>query len=174
MDTQITVKAPATTANLGPGFDCMGMALDLWNKTTFKIINKKKNLIGISGEGQDKISKDSKNLILKSFKIPFNKANINPPTIKINCFNQIPIGKGLGSSSAAIVSGLIAGNELSGRKLSKKDLLILANSLEGHPDNISAAISGGCQITIQDGKNLISSNIPISDKISAILFIPET
>ena len=92
MDTQITVKAPATTANLGPGFDCMGMALDLWNKTTFKIINKKENLIEISGEGQDKISKDSENLILKSFKIPFNKANINPPTIKINCFNQIPIG----------------------------------------------------------------------------------
>ena len=174
MDTQITVKAPATTANLGPGFDCIGMALDLWNKTTFEIIKENQNLIEISGEGHNKISKNSENLILKSFKIPFNKANIKPPIIRINCFNEIPIGKGLGSSSAAIVSGLIAGNELSGRKLSKEDLLILANSLEGHPDNISAAISGGCQITIQDGKNLISSNIPISDKISTILFIPET
>jgi len=173
MNTQITIKAPATTANLGPGFDCLGMALDLWSKTTFEVIDQNKNTVIISGEGENKIPKNSDNLILKSFQIPFYKANLAPPTVKITCYNEIPIGKGLGSSSAAIVSGLIAGNEISGKPFTKYDLIELGNSLEGHPDNISAAILGGCQITIQEGARLISSNIPISDKISTILFIPD-
>tara|TARA_Y100000590_G_scaffold469346_1_gene656404 strand:- start:15567 stop:16478 length:912 start_codon:yes stop_codon:yes gene_type:complete len=173
MHTQITIKSPATTANLGPGFDCMAMALDLWNETTFKLIEKKQNIIEVTGQGSENLSKNSENLILKSFNIPFTKAKISPPYVKITCKNNIPIGKGLGSSSAAIISGLIAGNELSAKKLTKNDLLLIANNLEGHPDNASATIFGGCQIVIKDQDKLISSSIPLSNELSTILFIPD-
>jgi len=97
-----------------------------------------------------------------------------PPRSRFVCNNNIPLSRGLGSSSAAVVSGLVAGNELSGNHLAQNDLLRLATKIEGHPDNVSAALLGGCQIVVKDDSELITSRVPVPNCLKAVVFIPNT
>ena len=97
------------------------------------------------------------------------------PPLSITCRNQIPLARGLGSSSAAIVGGLLAASATAGETQPDMDMLWrLAVEIEGHPDNVTAALFGGCQIVVQDGETLVHAPIPVSDSIQAVLFIPET
>ena len=141
----VTFKIPATSANIGSGFDSVGLALDLYNEIhIYENANSKKIEFEITGEGEKEIQKDN-NMILDAMKLVYKKLKAKPEKgYIIKCVNRIPLSRGLGSSSAAIIGGLLSANYILGNKLSlEDDILNMAVQLEGHPDNVSPAILGG-------------------------------
>jgi homoserine kinase len=167
-----TVRAPATTANLGPGFDCLGLALDVWNQVCFEPGNQPK--VEVTGEGEGELRTDTKNLVYRAAQNYFQEIKSDPPPFSIVCHNEIPLARGLGSSAAAIVSGLLGASVLAGENFPDLDrLLRIAVALEGHPDNVVAALFGGCQIIVQEKGEIFRSEIPISMDLRAVLFIPD-
>lgn len=141
----VTFKIPATSANIGSGFDSVGLALDLYNEIhIYENENSKKIEFEITGEGENEISKDN-NMILDAMKLVYKKLKVKPEKgYIIKCINRIPLSRGLGSSSAAIIGGLLSANYILGNKLSlENDILNMAVQFEGHPDNVSPAILGG-------------------------------
>lgn len=148
MAQQVTVQVPATTANCGSGFDCLGIALSYYNTFEFKILPEKKFRVIVQGEGQDVFAPDRSNLAIESLLQVFKKYRLpQPQGIALTMHNNIPLARGLGSSSSAIVAGVLAGDKLAGTKLSKQDILTLANEIEGHPDNVAPAIFGGVTLS---------------------------
>lgn len=138
----ITVSVPATTANLGPGFDCLGMALNLRNE--FKFTPEAEGLtIEVHGEGVDSIPADANNLIVQAMQFLCDYLEKPFPACHIEQTNHVPAASGLGSSSTATVAGLIGANALLGNPVGNDCILKLANRMEGHPDNIAPAIFGG-------------------------------
>jgi homoserine kinase len=170
MKERVAVKVPATTANMGPGFDCLGMALDIWNHVTVEV---GASGIEVSGEGADSLPTDDSNLVYQGFRTALIEAGRPVPQVRLVCRNEIPLGRGLGSSSAALIGGLVAGNELCGRPLDQATLLDLAANIEGHPDNVAPALLGGCQIGVWHDRRLVTSNVPVPDGLTAVIFIPE-
>ena len=170
MRTHVTVKVPATTGNLGPGFDCLGMALDIWNSVRVEV---GPSGFEIAGEGADDLPRDDSNLVLKNFRLPFTEAGKSVPGVRIVCQNTIPVSRGLGASSAALVGALIAGNEICGRPLSRERMLDLAAGIEGHPDNVAPAIFGGCQIAVSEDGHVVTAPVPMPDGLRAVVFIPD-
>ena len=166
----ISVRAPATTANLGPGFDCLGLALDIWNETSFEIGHSD---LSISGEGENELVLDLNNLLYRGFAKPFEIIGRDVTAVSIKAKNEIPVGRGLGSSAAAIVSGLIAGDKATGIGLSQDEILTLAAEMEGHADNVGPALLGGLQIVVSSNQEWVTSQVPIPKKISLIIFIPD-
>ena len=166
----ISVRAPATTANLGPGFDCLGLALDIWNETSFEIGHSD---LSISGEGENELVLNLNNLLYRGFAKPFEIIGRDVPAVSIKAKNEIPVGRGLGSSAAAIVSGLIAGDKATGIGLSQDEILTLAAEMEGHADNVGPALLGGLQIVVSSNQEWVTSQVPIPKKISLIIFIPD-
>ena len=141
----ITFKIPATSANIGSGFDSVGLALNLYNEIhIYENYNSKKIEFEIFGEGENEISKKD-NMIYSAMKLVFKKLKSKPNKgYIIKCINRIPLSRGLGSSSAAIIGGLLCANYMLGDKLSiEKDILNMAVQIEGHPDNVAPAILGG-------------------------------
>ncbi len=139
----IHVKTPATSANMGPGFDAIGMSFELYNNI-WVCESDKKLEIECKNDVTGKVPKDETNLIYSSFVKFYEEAGIkNIPGIKIIQEDYIPMTRGLGSSAACIISGLLAANEMSGVKLSRDALAFLASKIEGHPDNAAPAILGG-------------------------------
>ncbi len=167
---RVTVNAPATTANMGPGFDCLGMAFEMWNELT---VERGNFHVGIEGEGAGELPEDARNLVVTGVEAAFHRAEKEVPPLKYTCRNRIPQGRGLGSSSAAIVAGLIAGSALAGADLENGDLVTLAADLEGHPDNVASAIYGGCTIGVHDGGQWVVDQVPVPDGLSAVVFIPD-
>ena len=160
--TSVTLHVPATTANLGPGFDCLGLALDLWNEVTISLKGQGIK-IKIQGEGQETLAKDESNLIFQAFSLAARKFGVDiPKGISIVCRNRIPISSGLGSSSSAIIAGLIAARSLFSLNMSDQQLLEIGLELEGHADNIAACLLGGLVIVIKDGEALITQKIKIN------------
>lgn len=170
MNDKLTIRVPATSANMGPGFDCLGMALDLWN--TISIEFGESGFI-IEGEGVTNLPKDNSNLVYSSFERIFLSIKKPIPDVRIICKNEIPMGRGLGSSSAAIVGGLFAGNEVCNRPFSVQQLLDLAAKLEGHPDNVTPAFLGGCQVAVRDGKKFVTNRIQLPDDLRVVLYVPD-
>lgn len=175
MTTTIKVRVPATTANMGPGFDCLGMSLDIWNTIVVEPDSSVSGgeIVSISGEGRDSLPTDAGNLVYQSFKRIYDGLGIPAPAVRLTCENEIPLGRGLGSSAAAVAGGLLAGSELSGAKLSSKRILELAAEIEGHPDNSAAAILGGCRIVVSDGDGYLTEFVNVPDKLKTILFVPD-
>ena len=170
MPTRITVKVPATTANLGPGFDCLGMALDIWNTVTFTTGASR---FEIEGQGERELPVDGRNFVSASFAIPFARAGMSAPDVAVVCRNDIPVGRGLGSSAAAIVAGLLAANELCGRPFTQHRLLEMAAKAEGHADNAAPAMLGGLQVVVEGDDGLVTSAAPLPDDLRAVIFIPD-
>ena len=170
MSTHITVKVPATTANLGSGYDCLAMALDIWNTVTF---TTETSGFEISGEGATELSHGKDNLIYSAFSFPFKNLGIPVPEIAISCYNKIPIGRGLGSSSASIIAGLLAANQLCGNRYTNEDILTFATDIEGHSDNASAALLGGLQIVLKSTDGIFTSTVTIPTMLRAVIFIPD-
>ncbi|NQS75864.1 MAG: homoserine kinase [Peptococcaceae bacterium] len=168
----IRVQVPATTANLGPGFDCIGMALELHNVVEMTPISRGMS-IEVFGEGASTIPKDENNLVYRSARHVFNQAGCSIAGLKIRLFNQIPIARGLGSSTAAIVGGIIAANMLTGRKLSLRDMITLASSIEGHPDNVSPAILGGIVVSVNDSGEIRYLKIEPPSRLRGVVAIPD-
>lgn len=148
---KILVKVPATSANLGPGFDALGLALDLWNEATF--IPADDFRVEIEGEGADRLPTDQHNAIVDAALQVYRLAGKKCNGLHIQCINRIPLTSGLGSSSAAMLEGLLAANALLGEPFSHEELLKVAIENEGHPDNVAPAMLGGLVAsTIVDGK----------------------
>ncbi len=160
-ERSVTIRVPATTANLGPGFDCLGLALDLWNEVTFSLEGQTLN-IQIQGEGEKDLPTDHTNLIVKAFLLVLNKYSITPPFgLAIRCRNCIPVSSGLGSSSSAVIAGLLAAKKLYSLDIQDHRLLDIGLELEGHADNMAACLLGGLVIVVQDGNRLITRKLNI-------------
>ena len=170
MPATLTVRAPATTANMGPGFDCLAMALDIWNTVTVDLDG---DGVTVNGEGKGELPTDDDNLVRRSFAIPFERAGRPAPRAGIVCDNRIPLARGLGSSAAAAVAGLVAGNELCGRPLDDAQILDEAAALEGHADNAAAAVFGGCRIVVHGDGGLVTAAVPMSGGLRAVVFVPD-
>lgn len=140
--TSVSVTTPATSANLGPGFDCLGLALSLHNRLELTI-QPAGLTIEVSGEGAAAIPRDAANLVYRAIARVYAHVGAPVPGLRLRQANGIPIGSGLGSSSAAIIGGLSAANALLGEPLTPDALLSLAVELEGHPDNVAPALLGG-------------------------------
>ncbi len=167
----VTILVPATTANLGPAFDCIGMALDVWNRVTLSTGHGRE--VKIAGEGSDQLPHTPDNLVYRAALALWQKVGRPPPDLSVSCHNAIPLASGMGSSAAAIVGGLVAANHLLDHTLSNQQLLSLAVQLERHPDNVTPAFLGGAQIVVQHQDQLLSSPIPIPPDLKAVLFIPD-
>lgn len=149
--TSIRVTVPATTANIGPGFDCLGAALSRYNTVTVTPISAQEAstpvMITVTGLDAEKIGTDVDNLAYQSFVKLYTHIGQTPPPIHMAIDVDIPLARGLGSSATAIVGGLLAANGLAGSPLSQDEVMQLAIAIEGHPDNVVPALLGGCQLT---------------------------
>jgi homoserine kinase len=169
--TDLTIKIPATSANMGSGFDSLGIALDIWN---YVRISDGPSEIIFKNDSRNNLPNDKTNLISTSFDFLFHNLKITPPNVTIECENNIPVSRGLGSSSAALIGGLMAANLYLNSPYTQKDILNMAAELEGHPDNVAPAIYGGMQIGVYDSANLITAAVTIPKSINIVLFIPKT
>jgi homoserine kinase len=175
------VQVPATSANLGPGFDCLGLALSMFDRYIAQVQDEPGFDVDVTGEGAGNVARNDKNLVIKAMYKGFEFLGGKPRGIALRQLNVIPHGRGLGSSASAIVGGLslaralvLGGNE----RMSLEDMLVLANEMEGHPDNVAAAIFGGANIAWQDSHRghivAQSVHIEVDARISALAFIPAT
>jgi homoserine kinase len=175
------VQVPATSANLGPGFDCLGLALTMFDRYIAQVQDEPGVDVDVTGEGADDVTRNDKNLVIKAMYKGFEFLGGKPRGIALRQLNVIPHGRGLGSSASAIVGGLslaralvLGGNE----RMSDEAMLVLANEMEGHPDNVAAAIYGGANIAWQDlqrGAMVAQSvHIEVDARIGALAFIPAT
>ncbi len=139
----VQVKVPASAANLGPGFDSLGMALKLYNRVVVQVLDREDLEIEIEGEGEEVISLDKDNIVYRAMVRGFDEAGVPIPGLSIFLENNIPISRGLGSSAAARIAGLTAARHLSKGKYSDSRVIDIASELEGHPDNAVASLVGG-------------------------------
>jgi len=167
---RVCVRVPATTANLGPGFDAVGLALDLWNETEFVQTGDDGCVMTIRGEGEGILPADERNLILASALQIFSLVGKSPPGMHIHCLNRIPLASGLGSSSAATLAGMLGANALLGEPFSRQEILTMAVENEGHPDNVVPAMLGGLVASaFQDGK-VVARKLVVSPLAITVVF----
>jgi len=175
--TLIRVKAPATTANMGPGYDCLGLALDVWNTIEVEVLKGGEPVVEVTGEGADELGTGRENLIYRTMEFLFQDVGEDMPAVRINCDNAIPIARGMGSSAAAIAGGLVAANYLCSQEYTANDLLEMAATIEGHPDNVAAAVLGGMQLVIMDetdeGSRLYTVPVNVPPELHAVVFVPQ-
>ncbi len=178
---KVSVKTPATIANIGPGFDSFGLALPLYNivsveETVLPGTGIEINIINEKNNENDLIDipTDKNNIVYKAIELLYNFIGQNPNELKITIKTQIPISRGLGSSASVIVGGLIAANELLGRPADEKVLLSIATEIEGHPDNITPAFVGGMTMASweEDG-SVIYRKLPWNDEWKLMVCIPD-
>ena len=162
---KVSVKVPATSANLGPGFDCLGLALPIYNTITIEetVLPGTGIEINLMSEEEvidemifDNIPKDENNIVYKAVEMLYNSIGQEPSELKINIQTQIPITRGLGSSASVVVGGLIAANKLLGSPADETALLSIATEVEGHPDNVAPAILGGFVLSSQEDDGSIT------------------
>jgi homoserine kinase len=146
---RLTATVPATSANLGPGFDCFGLALDLCNEVT--VDAETEPGVTWEGEGADELPTDGSDMVSRAIAHAARAAGVPPPAHSLHGLNRIPLERGLGSSAAACVAGTVLADRLLGLSLEPEEVLELAGELEGHPDNAAAAIAGGFTLAFGDG-----------------------
>jgi len=167
----VKVTAPATTANLGPGFDCLGMALDIHNTIELSVADA--TSVRVTGFGCDALPRDESNLVLRSAARVAQAVGRPVPAWSLVQHNEIHLARGMGSSSAAIVAGLLAANSLLGEDLSARQLLDIAVDIEGHPDNVAPALLGGLTVCCTDEDGLGVARFDPPAEVKACLAIPE-
>jgi homoserine kinase len=179
--TPIQVSVPASSANLGPGFDALALALDIRDIYVAQILDEEAFDVDVTGEGAEEVKRDGKHLVIKAMMRGFEFMGGKPRGIALRALNQIPHGRGLGSSAAAIVGGLnlarslvLSGNSL----MNDDDLIALATDLEGHPDNVAAAALGGATIYWMEERVGVPTGcavrFSVEQSIRALLLIPNT
>jgi homoserine kinase len=168
----VTVRVPATTANLGPGFDCLGLTLDLWNSVTFTLSDEGGVRVAAVGEGAERLPDDEDNLVARAALRLYEAHDAPAPAgLRIACRVGIPLASGLGSSSSAVIAGLLGANELLGRPAGDDEILSLAAELEGHPDNIAAALRGGLVVVVRGEDALLTERFDVPD-LDVALAVP--
>jgi len=182
--TLAQISVPATSANIGPGFDCFGIALELRDRYAAQVLDDETFDVDVTGEGADEVKKDAKNLVIKSMLRGFEHMGAKPRGIALRALNVIPHGRGLGSSASAIVGGLALARSLvlTGEQyMSDEELITLATELEGHPDNVAAAFYGGATLawsesktsSVGETKNIGRAvSLRVDDRIKALLLVP--
>ena len=175
------VSVPATSANLGSGFDTFGLALDLRDRYAAQVLDEAIFDVDVSGEGADEVKRDKNHLVIKAMLRGFEFMGQKPRGLALRALNVTPHGRGLGSSASAIVGGLALARELvlgGEQYMSSDEMMLLATELEGHPDNVAAAIHGGATIAWMEDIYGVKTGravcIPVHHDIRAALFIPET
>lgn len=164
----IRIQVPATSANLGSGFDALGIALTMYNQVWME----ESDSLDISCRDDAPVPKDETNLIFWAARRMYELCGRKLPGMKIVQLNNIPMARGLGSSSACIVAGILGANRLLGSPLGRQDLINLAAEIEGHPDNTTPAIEGGLAASAIEAGRVYSVSVPVSEKIRFALFIP--
>ena len=175
---RIVVEVPASTANLGAGYDCLGLALDLQNRIEVEVRGWSRGAIELTvvGEGQGELPEDRENRFVAGLEAALVEARGPLPEgvgWRVEMQNAIPLSRGLGSSAAATVAGVVAGNALAGEPLTSADLLRLATAVEGHPDNAAAALLGGFTVAADLGGSVEALRFDAPRDLRAVLFIPE-
>ncbi len=173
----IKIKIPATTANFGSGFDVLGAALKLYNEIEVSVYadtrNDKKPTIEITGEGKGTLPRNEKNVVVQAMKLVFNICKKPLTTYHLRLTNRIPLARGLGSSAAARLGGIVAANEICGRKLSEDEVIQIVSKLEGHPDNVVPSFFGGLCVCNFNGKNVKYAKLKMPSDLKAVLCIPD-
>lgn len=164
----IRIDVPATSANLGSGFDSLGIALSMHNRVWMEESDE----IDIQSVDSTVVPTDENNLIYWAAKYIYEHCGKKLPGLKILQENNIPMARGLGSSSACIVAGILGANRILGNPFTQHELLNIAARIEGHPDNTSPAISGGLVASAMEAKRVYSVSVPVSDKIAFAVMIP--
>lgn len=161
MASSVTVRVPATSANLGPGFDCLGLALDIWGEITLTVSRK--------GGDRDPMA----TMALAAARRVYDKIGRTPPQIAARYEGDIPIARGLGASAVARVGGALAATGLTGDKLDLEDVLAIGTALEGHADNVAPAIFGGMQVAVSDGGRIHHTAVQLPKGLAAVVFVPD-
>lgn len=174
MTKTVTVRVPATTANCGPGFDCLGIALTHYNIFTFTLTDQAGFQVQVEGEGKNMFAPNRSNLAIESMLRVFKQHNLElPKGVKLDMQNNVPLARGMGSSSSAIVAGVLAGNYFAGLNMNATQLLTIANEIEGHPDNVAPALFGGVTLSyVQDGV-AYCENISCGKAFKLVVVVPE-
>lgn len=171
MSSKICVKVPASTANLGPGFDCLGMALNLYAWLEMELADRTE--IKLYGEHMAGVPTDKSNLVYTVAQQVFTKAGLSEQELKISMYSEIPLTRGLGSSASAIVGGLAAANALIDQPFSQDELFQIATAIEKHPDNVGASMFGGIVAAMWDGKRAYHVRIEPHEHLEVLVVIPE-
>jgi len=172
----ITVTIPATTANVGPGFDCLGAALTLTNRLGFTVVEASSEPVKITVMGTEaaRVSTDASNLVYQAFLKLYQQIQQSPPPIHLEIHLGVPLARGLGSSATAIVGGLVGANVLAGSPLTQPEIMDLAIALEGHPDNVVPALLGGCRLAATGIQgNWRISEIPWHPDVIPVIAVPD-
>ncbi len=170
---RITIRVPASTANLGSGFDVLGLALGLYNTIEMETTSRGVE-VTVEGEGAERLQGEGKrSLVVRAAEAAFAHLGVTPPGLKIHLRNEIPLKRGLGSSGTACLGGIIGAAELTGRPLSPQEILKLALPLEGHPDNITPSLVGGLTASCLSEGEVRYVRIPLPEAITVVAVIPE-
>lgn len=167
--TAVRVRVPATSANLGPGFDAFGLALGLYDEVDVRVVASG---LSIDVVGPEPVATDETHLVARSMRVAFDELGWSPPGLSLRCRNRIPHGRGLGSSAAAIVAGVAAADALAGGTLGPLGLLRTATAVEGHPDNVAAAISGGLTVAWYEQATPHSLRVEPFAELRPVVFVP--
>ncbi|RZM79781.1 homoserine kinase [Leptolyngbya iicbica] len=174
MSGAFRVAVPATTANIGPGFDCLGAALTRYNHFTFASLPTAETLqITVQGLDSDRVTTDASNLAYVAFQKFFHKIGQPVPALSLEIELDVPLARGMGSSSTAIVGGILGANAMAGEPLDAQALADFATEIEGHPDNVVPALLGGCRLTtVDDAGTATVCEVPWHPDIIPILVVP--
>ncbi|MGD9495953.1 MAG: homoserine kinase [Armatimonadota bacterium] len=167
----VTVAVPATTANLGPGYDCLGLALGLHNEVTLTAADTLS--VHIEGEGAGSLARDASHLVLVAAAAACAAAQREMPPLALHQVNRIPLARGLGSSSAAIVGGIVGANELLGLGLTPARMLDIATAVEGHPDNVAPALLGGLTVCCTAPGEVLVERLEVAPGLACVVAIPD-
>src|SRR5206468_5061190 len=167
---RVHVSVPATSANLGPGFDALGLAWALHNEV---VLSEAEGVsVAIEGEGAARLPRTADNMVARGVKLAYDATGRPFKGCALACTNRIPTARGLGSSAAAWVGGLVVGNALLGAPLSKDALLALAARAEGHPDNVAAAVLGGLTVSCAVPAGIAAVSLPVPRSLAWVVLIP--
>jgi homoserine kinase len=171
----VRVRIPATAANLGPGFDAFGLALGLHDEVVVQVTDEPGLRVEVAGEGADELRTDGKHLVVRAMRVAFKEMGGQPRGLALVCANRIPQGRGLGSSAGAIVAGLVAARWLrvgGDERLTDDRLLEMGTSLEGHADNVGAALLGGFTIAWCDSGAVSAVRLPVAHGVVPVALVP--
>jgi len=168
---RVHVRVPASSANLGPGFDALGLALELHNE--IDVAESDAITVAVEGEGADRLAPNDRNVIVRAVRMAYEAAGRPFHGCTVTCVNRIPLARGLGSSAAAWVGGLLAGNALVGSPLDTDALLGLAARAEGHPDNVAAALLGGLTVAYGGSSGARALSLPVPAGLRWVVLVPD-
>jgi homoserine kinase len=174
--TTLRIRVPASSANLGPGYDSFALALSLHDEVVVRVGEDGLDL-DVTGEGADKVRRDARNLVVKAMNSALDRMGGRPRGMEVRCLNRIPHSRGLGSSSAAIIAGITAAKALivgGEDRLDTEATLALATEMEGHPDNVAAALHGGFTLAWTDGGEVRALSLTPAPAIVPVVFVPAT